>query len=200
MLNIDQRIDAYIERSQDFAKPILRHIRELVHQACPNIQETMKWSMPHFDFKGPVCNMAAFKRHCAFGFWKQQILEHEAINSDRNTLSTFGKIASLEDLPQDKVIIELVQKAVELNEKGIKVPARKLGTKQDLEVPEILLEALARDEKAAETFAAFPYSSREDYVEWIADAKTDATRDKRLATAIEWLSEGKRRNWKYEKC
>lgn len=199
MLNTDQRIDAYIEGSQGFAKPILRHIRELVHEACPDIEETMKWSMPHFDFKGPICNMAAFKRHCAFGFWKQQILQHEAINSDRNTLSTFGKIASLEDLPDDSVIIELVQKAVELNEKGINVPKKKAAVKQQLDVPPILLEALARNEKAVETFAAFPYSGKKEYVEWIVDAKTEVTRAKRLATAIEWLTEGKRRNWKYEK-
>ncbi len=200
MQNIDPRIDAYIERSQDFAKPILEHIRTLVHEACPAIEEKMKWSMPHFDFKGPVCNMAAFKQHCAFGFWKQQILEHEAINSERNTLSTFGKIASLDDLPEDRVIIELVQKAVELNEKGIKVPQKKAVEKRALDVPEVLLEALAGNEKAAETFDNFPPSSKRDYAEWIADAKTEATREKRLATTIEWLSEGKRRNWKYEKC
>ena len=200
MPNIDPRVDAYIDKAAAFAKPILLHIRKLVHQACPNIEETMKWSMPHFDYKGPVCNMAAFKQHCAFGFWKQQILEHEAINSDRNTLSSFGKITSLTDLPKDKVIIELVQKAVELNEKGIKVPQKKSTEKRELDIPRILLDALAGNEKAADTFDKFPPSGKREYVEWITDAKTEATRDKRLATTIEWLTEGKRKNWKYEKC
>jgi uncharacterized protein YdeI (YjbR/CyaY-like superfamily) len=200
MPEIDSRIDAYIERSADFAKPILTHIRELVHKACPDVEETMKWSMPHFDFKGPLCNMAAFKRHCAFGFWKQQLIEHDAISADRNALSSFGKITSLKDLPKDKVIIELIHRAIELNEKGIKVPQKTPSEKRELVIPEILTKALAKNKKAREAFDKFSYSHKKEYAEWINEAKTEPTREKRLTTTLEWLSEGKSRNWKYEKC
>ncbi len=200
MPNFDPRIDAYIEESPEFAKPILTHIRKLVHKACPDVEETLKWSMPHFDFKGPLCHMAAFKQHCAFGFWKQQLIEHDAINSDRNTLSSFGKITSIKDLPKDKGVIELIHKAVELNEKGIKVPQKKPAEKKVLVIPEILAMALVKNKKARTTFEDFSYSKKKEYVEWINDAKTEPTREKRLATTIEWLSEGKSRNWKYEKC
>lgn len=200
MPKTDARIDSYIEKSADFAKPILTHIRKLVHKACPDVEETMKWSMPHFDFKGPLCNMAAFKQHCAFGFWKQQLMDHSAIEAERNTLSSFGKITSLKDLPKDKVIVELINQAIELNEKGIKVPQKKPSEKKVLVVPEILAIALVKNKKARQTFDDFSYSKKKEYVEWINDAKTEATREKRLATTIEWLSEGKGRNWKYEKC
>ncbi len=200
MPKTDPRIDAYIERSAEFARPILTHIRKLVHTACPDIEETMKWSMPHFDFKGPLCNMAAFKQHCAFGFWKQQLMDHSAIEAERNTLSSFGKITSLKDLPKDRVVIELINQAIELNEKGIKAPQKKPSEKKVLVVPEILAIALVKNKKARKTFEDFSYSKKKDYVDWINDAKTEPTREKRLATTIEWLTEGKSRNWKYEKC
>ncbi|QQS31727.1 MAG: YdeI/OmpD-associated family protein [Acidobacteriota bacterium] len=200
MPKTDPRIDAYIERSAEFAQPILTHIRKLIHKACPDVEETMKWSMPHFDFKGPLCNMAAFKQHCAFGFWKQQIMDHSAIDAERNTLSSFGKITSLKDLPKDKVIIELINQAIELNEKGIKIPKPKASEKAEIVVPDILAAELKKNKKAAETFDKFPPSCKREYIEWITDAKTEPTREKRLATTIEWLTEGKRKNWKYEKC
>lgn len=180
MPNFDPRIDAYIEESAEFAKPILTHIRKLVHKACPDVEETLKWSMPHFDFKGPLCHMAAFKQHCAFGFWKQQLIEHDAINSDRNTLSSFGKITSIKDLPKDKGVIELIHKAVELNEKGIKVPQKKPAEKKVLVIPEILAMALVKNKKARTTFEDFSYSKKKEYVEWINDAKTEPTREKGL--------------------
>lgn len=200
MPNVDPRIDAYIEKSADFAKPILTHIRKLVHKACPDIEETMKWSMPHFDLKGPVCNMAAFKQHCAFGFWKQQLLKPAGIDTDRNTLSSFGKITSLKDLPKDKVIIELIHQAIELNEKGIKVPQKKPTERKELVMPDVLENALKKNSRAKAVFEKFSYSHKKEYIEWINEAKTDATREKRIGTTIEWLAEGKSRNWKYEKC
>lgn len=200
MPTTDPRIDAYIEKSAEFARPILTHIRKLVHKACPDVEETMKWSMPHFDLKGPLCNMAAFKQHCAFGFWKQQLMDHSAIEAERNTLSSFGKITSLKDLPKDKVIIELINQAIELNEKGVKVPKKKAEKKAELPVPELLAAALKKNKKAAEVFANFTPGKRKEYIVWIDEAKTEATREKRTATAIEWLCEGKSRNWKYEKC
>jgi uncharacterized protein YdeI (YjbR/CyaY-like superfamily) len=196
---MDPRVDAYIEKSAEFARPILTHLRKLVHKACPDVEETMKWSMPHFDFKGPLCNMAAFKQHCAFGFWKQTLLEDDAIPQDRNTLSAFGKITSLKDLPSDKVLTGLIHKAIELNEKGVKVPKKAATVKKELVVPEILTKALAKNKKAREAFEKFSYSHNKEYVEWITEAKTEPTREKRLATTIEWLTEGKHRNWKYEK-
>ncbi len=200
MPNCDTRIDAYIEKSKDFARPILNHIRALVHDACPDITETMKWSFPHFDYKGTVCSMASFNAHCAFGFWKQSLLEAAAFPAEKTAMGSFGRITSVSDLPDDKTMKKLIIAAVRLNQEGIKVHRTVSKEKKELVVPDILLDALAAHDSAAETFNAFPYSKKKDYVEWITEAKTDATRDKRLATAIEWLGEGKSRNWKYENC
>lgn len=196
----DARVDAYIERSQEFAKPILKRLRRLVHKASPHLTETLKWSMPAFEYKGIVCGFASFKEHCTFGFWKESLLEKTAFRAEKTAMGSFGRITSVKDLPADDVIVDLVRQAIELNEKGIKVEKKGPRPKKEVVVPDILLEALARNDKAAETFNAFPPSSKKDYVAWITEAKTEATRDKRLATTIEWLAEGKRRNWKYENC
>jgi uncharacterized protein YdeI (YjbR/CyaY-like superfamily) len=199
MPTTDPRVDAYIEKSAEFAKPILTHIRKLVHRACPDISETMKWSFPHFDHKGTVCSMASFKQHCAFGFWKQSLMEKDAFPAQKTAMGSFGRITSLNDLPDDKVMIGLVHQAIELNERGIKV-AKKPVERKDLVVPDDMTEALKKNKKAKTVFDAFSYSNQKEYVEWITEAKTEATRNKRLATTIEWLAEGKSRNWKYEKC
>lgn len=199
MPSVDPRVDAYIEKSADFAKPILTHIRKLVHKACPDIQETMKWSMPHFDHKGTVCHMASFKQHCAFGFWKQSLLEQDAFPAEKTAMGSFGRVTSVKDLPADKVMISLIRQAVELNEKGIKV-AKKPVDRKELVVPEDLTRALAKNKAARSTFDKFSYSHKKEYVQWITEAKTEVTRNKRLATTVEWLSEGKGKNWKYEKC
>jgi len=198
MPTIDARIDAYIEKSRDFAKPILDHLRGLIHDACPDINETIKWGMPFFDLKGLVCSFAAFNEHCAFGFWKQELLESSDFPDARSAMGCFGRITSLDDLPADDVVKNLIVEAVRLNIEGIKV--KKPARSKELIVPDLLIEALAKDERAAATFEKFPYSKRKDYVQWIQEAKTDATRDRRLATTIEWLADGKSRNWKYEKC
>ena len=199
MPTIDSRVDAYIEKSAEFAKPILVHIRKLVHKACPEAVETMKWSMPHFDHKGMLCGMASFKQHCTLGFWKQSLLENDAFPAQKTAMGSFGRITSISDLPPDDVIVGLVRQAAELNEKGVKAQ-KKPSVKKDLVVPDYLNAALKKNKTARETFENFPYSCKKEYVEWIAEAKTDATREKRLATTLEWLSEGKRRNWKYENC
>ncbi|MGB7208215.1 MAG: YdeI/OmpD-associated family protein [Pyrinomonadaceae bacterium] len=199
MPTTDPRVDAYIEKSAEFAKPILSHIRKLVHKACPDITETMKWSFPHFDHKGTICSMASFKQHCAFGFWKQSLMEKDAFPAQKTAMGSFGRIASLDDLPDDKVMIGLLNQAIELNEKGVKV-AKKPVERKELVVPDDMAEALKKDKKAKTVFDAFSYSNQKEYVEWITEAKTEATRNKRLATTIEWLAEGKSRNWKYEKC
>jgi uncharacterized protein YdeI (YjbR/CyaY-like superfamily) len=201
MPTYDPRVDEYIDRSADFAKPILTHLRGLVHKACPEITETLKWSMPAFEYKGIVCGIAAFKEHCTFGFWKHSLLEYDGFSTENTAMGSFGRITSRKDLPSDKVIVELVKRAVELNEKGIKVEKKKSnGDRKELVVPEILTAALKKNKAARETFEKFPYSCKKEYVEWITEAKTEPTRDKRLATTIEWLAEGTRRNWKYEKC
>ena len=200
MPTTDPRIDAYIERSRDFAKPILNHLRGLVHKTCPDVEESLKWSMPHFTYKGDMmCHFASFKEHCAFGFWKQSLIEG-ADFPEKNAMGSFGKIKSLDDLPDDRTLKTLITEAMRLNDLGIKVRKPPPAEKKELIVPDILSDALAHNEKAAETFNAFPYSCKKEYVEWLTEAKTDPTREKRLATTIEWLSEGKKRNWKYEKC
>jgi hypothetical protein len=200
MPTTDPRIDAYIEKSRDFARPVLVHLRELVHQACPQVVETLKWSMPSFEYNGLLCGFAAFKQHCTFGFWKQSLMESDAFPQNRTAMGSFGRITSLKDLPSDKVMLDLIKQAVELNDKGIKVPKKPAPAKKEFVVPDVLNEALAQNEKAAETFNAFPYSCKKEYVEWITEAKTEPTREKRLAMTIELLTEGKRKNWKYEKC
>lgn len=201
MPTIDPRIDAYIDnKAADFAKPILRHLRKLLHEACPDVVETTKWSMPFFEYRGPLANMASFKAHCAFGFWKQSLMESDAIPAEKTAMGTFGRITSLDDLPDDETMTGLIKQAVKLNEDGVKVARKAPTTDKTLVVPEVLTAALEQNARASEHFNAFPYSKKKDYVDWITEAKTDATRDKRLATTIEQLSEGKARHWKYENC
>lgn len=201
MPTTDPFVDACIEKSKDFAKPILKHIRELVHEACPDVLETKKWSFPHFDYKGMMCSMAAFKEHCAFNFWKQSLMESSAFPAEKTAMGSFGRITSVKDLPDDKTMKRLIADAMKLNDEGIKVKKAPVSKeKKELVVPEILAAALESNAFASETFNNFPDSCKKEYVEWITEAKTEATREKRLATTLEWLAEGKRRNWKYEKC
>ncbi len=197
----DKRIDAYILKSADFAIPILTHLRELVHVACPEVVETMKWSFPVFEHKGIMCNMAAFKQHCTFGFWKASLMKDKTLvkNAESETsMGHLGKIKSLKDLPSDKVIIGYVKEAAKLNETGAKV-VKKKAEQRELIVPPYFIKALKADKAALKTFESFSYSNKKEYVEWITEAKTEATRDKRMETALEWLAQGKIRNWKYVK-
>lgn len=199
MPKTDPRIDAYIEKSADFARPVLVHLRKLIHAACPDVTETLKWSMPSFEYKGILCDFAAFKAHCTFGFWKQSLMESDAFPKNKTAMGSFGRITSLKDLPSDKVMIGLIHQAMELNEKGVKVK-KTPAAKKDFIVPDDLNKALTKNKKARAQFDKFSYSHKKEYVEWITEAKTEPTRLKRLATTIEWLAEGKGRNWKYEKC
>jgi uncharacterized protein YdeI (YjbR/CyaY-like superfamily) len=197
---LDPRVDAYIEKSADFAKPVLSHLRKLIHKACPDIVETIKWSMPAFEHHGMLCNFAAFKQHCAFGFWKQSLMESDAFPANKTAMGTFGRLTSVKDLPNDKVMIGLIRQAMELNEKGVKVRKKPAAPKTELIVPTDLTKALSKNKSAKSAFEKFSYSHRKEYIQWIEEAKTEATRNKRLATTVEWLSEGKSRNWKYENC
>ena len=205
MKNTDKRIDDYISKSADFAKPVLKHLRELVHKANPDVQETMKWSFPHFDYQNEMmCSMAAFKHHRAFGFWKASVMkdpENILTLKNREAMGHLGQIKSLNDLPSDKILIQYIKEAVKLNKDGVKLPiAAKTSDKKTLDIPDNFKIILKKNSKAEKTFEEFSYSHKKEYVQWITEAKTDETRHKRISTAIEWLSEGKKKNWKYEKC
>jgi uncharacterized protein YdeI (YjbR/CyaY-like superfamily) len=197
----DPRIDAYIAKSAEFARPILTHLREVVHAACPDVEETMKWSRPHFLYKGLLCGMSAFKEHCAFGFWKGSLIVEDASEAE-DGMGQFGKITRISDLPPKKALVGYVKKAMELNEAGIQSPARaKPKTpKPEAVVPDDLAAALEKNPAARKIFAGFSPSQRREYIEWLTEARTAPTRERRLATAVEWIAEGKTRNWKYQNC
>jgi len=200
MANHDPRVDAYIAKSASFARPILEHLRALVHEACHEVEESLKWSMPFFSYKAaPMCMMAAFKQHCSFGFW---LSKEVTGGSDEDGMGQFGKLASLKDLPPDRQLAAHLKKAMALNEAGVKKARPKAAAKPAPTLPDDLAALLAQKKHAAarKAWESFPPGAQREYVEWIAEAKTDATRQKRLATTLEWLAEGKRRNWKYEKC
>lgn len=199
MATKDPRIDAYIAKSAGFAKPILKHLRKVVHAGCPQVEETMKWSMPHFDYKGVMCGMAAFKEHCAFGFWKEGLVLGGNKATESTGMGSFGCIKSLGDLPDEKTLISYVRKAAALNDAGIKAPGRTKPKKRaPLEVPADFTGALKKNAKARKTFENSSPSHQREYIEWITEAKREETRKVRLATSIQWLSEGKARNWKYQ--
>lgn len=202
MIQKDKRIDAYILKSADFAKPILNHLRSLVHNACPKVEETIKWGFPHFDYKGMMCSMAAFKQHCAFGFWKTALMKDakEMISQNEYAMGHMGKIRSLKDLPPDKKITAWIKEAMKLNDDDVKLPERKKrDANKEIEIPGVLQKALDKNKTAATTFTSFSPSHKREYIEWITEAKTEETKNKRTATTIEWLKEGKSRNWKYER-
>lgn len=203
--NTDPRIDAYIAKSATFAQPILTHLRSVVHAGCPGVEETLKWSMPAFTYKGILCGMAAFKAHCTFGFWKGELLVNgkKGAAETEEAMGQFGRITSVADLPSERKLISLVKKAAALNDAGVPAPhmvRAKATRKAPVKVPKYLKDALGRNKKARATFAAFSPSNKREYVEWITEAKTEATRERRLNTAIQWMSEGKVRNWKYINC
>jgi uncharacterized protein YdeI (YjbR/CyaY-like superfamily) len=197
----DPRVDAYIAKSATFAKPILKHVRLTVHENCPEVEETIKWGMPSFMYKGILCGMAAFKEHCSFGFWKASlILDKNGKPADAG-MGSFGKLRSVKDLPSKKILAAYVRKAMELNDKGVKPPARtKPKQHVPLVVPADVKAALKKNKKAAATFANFSYSHQKEYLQWFTEAKQAETRKRRLAQAIEWMAEGKPRNWKYQNC
>jgi uncharacterized protein YdeI (YjbR/CyaY-like superfamily) len=196
MASRDPRIDAYIARAQPFAQPILQHLRKAVHAGCPDVEETLKWSMPAFDYKGPMAGMAAFKAHCTFTLWKGSLIE--GVPKAAGAMGQFGRITSVDDLPPEKTLVRLVKAAAKLNDEGVKAPRRKTTIRKVI-VPGYMTAALKKNPKAKATFDAFSPSHQREYVEWITEAKTEATRDRRLATALEWLAEGKSRNWRYER-
>lgn len=203
MKNTSQPIDQYINQSADFAKPILQHFRQLVHEVCPDVEEKIKWGFPHFDYKNEMmCSMASFKKHCAITFWKAVLMQKGdalvAKAKSEEAMGHLGKISAKSDLPKDAVLKAYIKDAMRLNDAGIKLPARKKNAVTNaISMPDYFEAALKKDKKAGQSFAKFPPSHQNEYIRWITEAKTEATRQKRMATAIEWITEGKDRNWKY---
>jgi uncharacterized protein YdeI (YjbR/CyaY-like superfamily) len=206
---MDPRVDAYIAKSAAFAQPILKHLRELVHKACPDVVEEMKWSRPFFLYGGVIlCNVAAFKAHCSFGFWGAEIgkvLAKDGVIQEGG-MGSLGRITSVKDLPTEKKLLGYIGKAADLIDAGLGdnrvVVARRVvkAPKAPTEVPEEFTAALGRDRKAVAAYAAFSPSCQREYAEWIAGAKRPETRERRIAQAVEWIAEGKSRNWKYQEC
>jgi len=195
----DRRIDAYIEKAQPFARPILKRIRKAVHTGCPQVVETVKWSMPAFEYKGPLVGMAAFKAHCALAFWKASLMKTVPQDKLHDAMGHFGRFESIADVPPEAALVKMVEEAVALNEAGVTVARKKAAPKPPPKAPADLLAALKKRPQAAAAWKAFPPSHQREYVQWITEAKTDATRTRRLDTAVGWIAEGKGRNWKYQR-
>ncbi len=198
MGKLDSRVDAYIAKSADFAKPILQHLRKIVHSACPDVEETLKWNHPSFMYKGILCYMAAFKQHSAFGFWKGSLIFGRDSKSAEAAMGQFGRMTRVSDLPSDKILRGYIKAAMKLHDEGVKTPVRaRKKSKAALIVPGYFISALKKNRRAASTFESFSPSNKREYVEWITQAKGEETRKRRLGQAIEWMAEGKSRNWKY---
>ncbi len=206
---LNPKVDAYLAKVKPFAQPIMAHLRELVHKACPEIEETIKWSRPFFEYRGAIlCNMSAFKEHCSFGFWGEEIgaVLREAGVLGEEGMGSLGRITSVTGLPSDKRLLGWIRQAVAFVDNGqytSPIAARRKVVKPQkaaLETPPEFAAALRRNKKAAAAFAAFSPSCKREYADWVADAKRPETRDKRIATAVEWIAEGKQRNWKYQNC
>lgn len=194
----DPRVDAYIESRSDFAKPILSHLRDLIHGHAPAVEETIKWSMPFFTYKGqPLANMAAFKEHAAFGFWNRLEL---ATGKEGDAMGQYGRLTDIATLPPDKVLLDTLDRALARIDAGEKPKRAARAPKPQAEVPDALAEALAKDDEAAANWNAFAPSCRREYCEWVAGARRDETRAKRIAQTIEQTRAGKKLNWKYENC
>lgn len=202
------KVDQYIAKSAEFARPILTHIREVVHAAAPGIAEEIKWGFPFFTHDGEiVCAMQGFKAHCGLHFWKGALVVPDG---KEEGMGQFGKLTAVEQLPSKRVLTGYVKKALELNAAGVPAPhvvARRAkagatpkakAAKSD-DVPPALLAAIAKNREAAATWKGFAPSHKREYAEWVADAKRDETRDRRIAQAVEWIAEGRQRNWKYQK-
>ena len=194
----DPRVDAYIASRNDFAKPILNHLRDLIHRHAPAVEETIKWSMPFFTYKGQLlANMAAFKEHAAFGFWDRLGL---ATGKEGDAMGQYGRLTDIATLPPDSVLLDRLDQAIAKIDAGEKTKRPARGARPEADVPAALAEALAEDAEAAANWDAFSPSCRREYCEWVAGAKRDDTRTKRVAQTIEQARAGKKLNWKYENC
>jgi hypothetical protein len=194
----DPRVDAYIGKSPEYARPILMHLRDVVHAACPQVTEDIKWGAPHFLHHGMLCSMAAFKAHACFGFWRGK--ELFADGGQDGAMGQFGRLESVLDLPSKKSLAGLVKQAMALYESAAPRPKKAVRPRPEAKPSPAFAAALAADRKARAAFAAFPPGQRREYVEWIDEAKREETRARRIAQAVEWIAQGKQRNWKYADC
>jgi len=194
----DPRVDSYIENANAFARPILERLRQWAHRHCPECEETLKWSAPHFAYKGKMfCGMSAFKEHCSFGFWHPLMRRND---SSLEGMGSFGKIRSLADLPKEAEFAKMARQAMTLTDDNVKAPPKPTKPRPKLVTPDELKAALAKSKKASATFEGFNYTHKKEYVEWITEAKREETRSARVKQAVEWMAEGKSRHWKYVKC
>lgn len=195
-------VDAYIDKAEDFAKPILLYLRNLIHESCPNCEEAIKWSYPHFMYHGKIlASISAFKHYCYFGFWLQdelKTLEKITKNKEKTSIYSLGKIRKIDDLPPKPLLKTIILEAMELTDMGITLK-KNVSQTIELQVPDYFATALAEFPVAKEKFDTASPSFRKEYIKWIIDAKTETTKNNRIRQAIEWISEGKGRNWKYEK-
>lgn len=196
------KVDEYIEKSPDFAKPILDYLREIIHEACPDAEEAIKWKFPTFMYKGKIlCSITAFKQYCSLGFWLHQemkTLQEIETNTEKSSMFSLGKITRLEDLPSQPQLKRAIKEAMELTDIGVtmkKAPSSRI----EMEIPDYFQSALDAQPKAKEIFEKASISFRKEYIAWLTEAKTEATRNKRLEQSLEWIAEGKGRNWKYQK-
>lgn len=198
----DPRIDGYIDRAAPFARPILTRLRAVVRATCPDVEESIKWSSPSFGYRGAIlCSMAAFKQHATFGFWQRERVTGDAAPADeRSAMGQFGRLTGVDDLPDDAVLAEMIERAMALIDSGARAPRPIKHPKPPATVPDDFAEAMAAVPAAERTFAGFPPGQRREYIEWVTGSKRPDTRQRRIAQSVKWLAEGKRRNWKYEAC
>lgn len=195
----DPRVDAYIVKAADFAQPILDEIRERVHAACPECEETLKWSSPTFMYHGMLCGMAGFKEHAIFGFWKGPLVFGPRAEEVGRAGSFRTRLTKVSDLPSKKAMAADIKKAMALNEAGVTLPRGARGPAKPVVVPDDFASALRKNKKARTIFDGFSPSQKRDYVEWITGAKREETRVRRLRTAVQQIADGKPHNWKYMK-
>jgi uncharacterized protein YdeI (YjbR/CyaY-like superfamily) len=199
----NKQVDEYIAKAAPFARPILTHIRTQVHKACPDVIEEMKWGHPGYLYHGILCISSAFKAHCGLVFWKSSLIakaDKNFVRSEEKGMGQFGRITSVDDLPAARVLVGIIKTAAALNEQGIKKPSRPAAKKTaKLSIPADLAKGLAKNKKAKATFEGLSPSHKREYVDWIESAKREETRLKRIATTLEWLAEGKKQSWRYER-
>lgn len=196
------KVDEYIEKSPDFAKPILNYLREMIHEVCPDVEEAIKWKFPTFMYRGKIlCSITSFKQYCSLGFWLHQemnTLKEIETPAEGSSMFSLGKLTKMEDLPSKLQLKKAVKEAMELTEMGITMK-RAAPSKTETAIPDYFQEALNQNKKALEIFEKKSPSFRKEYISWITEAKTETTRNKRIEQSLEWIAEGKSRNWKYEK-
>ena len=194
-------VDDYIANAEAFAQPILMHLRKLLHKTCPGVVEEIKWGIPHFDYHGEMmCMLAAYTKHCSFSFWKESIMSDTRLKANPSKQAAkryLGKITALPDLPPDRELVAFIKEAMDLNERGVKLLPREPTTPKEIAFPQYLAERLDAHPKAKAVFESKAPSFRKEYLIWITDAKTEATRKKRVDEALAWIAEGKGRFWKY---